>query len=238
MAYNVTETETQPARWSHINGSLEEILDRYCVSEIAKGWPVYRDSSEWSNYRDCFAEDGAYIFTTWSGGLPIDDFIKTSVKSRADGDFIMHRECGTLVDLNPDNRRAVAKMKATITQRFELGGIEFDVECDCRFIFFCAKFPQANATEPSVWKIKYKKNIYEKDRIVPVDGVTAPSYSKEELEKYPYGYRYLGASQARLGHRIQMDLPVLNNEGFDTMYEAIDAWLKGGDVEGILGISR
>jgi hypothetical protein len=64
MPYNVTEKETQPTLWNHINGTPEEILDRHCVAELARGWPVYRDSSEWTHYRDCFAEEGGYIFTS------------------------------------------------------------------------------------------------------------------------------------------------------------------------------
>ena len=46
----------------------------------------------------------------------------------------MHRENGTLVDLNPVTGRAVGKMKATITQRFMFPEGACDVECDCRFI--------------------------------------------------------------------------------------------------------
>lgn len=63
--------------------------------------------------------------------MNIDDFIKTSIQGRAAGDFIMHRENGTLVDLNPPAHRAIAKMKTTITQRFNVIGITFDIECDC-----------------------------------------------------------------------------------------------------------
>ncbi|KAL3464872.1 catabolic 3-dehydroquinase [Aspergillus heterothallicus] len=236
MVYNVTEKETQPTLWNHINGTPEEVLDRHCVAELAKGWPVYRDSSEWKHYRDCFAEEGGYIFTTWSGGMTIDDFIETSIKSRANGDFIMHRENGTLVDLNPETARAVAKMKATITQRFNIDGIEYDVDCDCRFIMFCKKVSQMPG--PPAWKIKFKKLIYEKDRIVPVDGRNVPTFEKSELEKYPYGYRYLGASQAKLGHEIKTDLPVLNNEGFFEMYKAMDTWLRGEDIKELLGIKE
>ena len=62
--YNITEDETQPNTYVHINGSIEDTLDRYCVSEICKGWPVYRDASEWNNYRSLFAEKGAFVFTS------------------------------------------------------------------------------------------------------------------------------------------------------------------------------
>lgn len=62
--YNITEKETQPNTYCHINGSIEEILDRFCVSELCKGWPIYRDASEWKNYRNIFAEKGAFCFTS------------------------------------------------------------------------------------------------------------------------------------------------------------------------------
>jgi hypothetical protein len=61
------------------------------------------------------------------------------------GAFIMHRCCGISSDVAVDDagdgvgRRAVTKMKAVITQRFELEGGEVDVEADCRFAFFWEK---------------------------------------------------------------------------------------------------
>jgi len=230
MTYNITPDETQPTVWSHINGSAEEILDRYCVSELCKGWPVYRDASEWNNYRDIFAEKDAYIWTTWSGGLTIEDFIEVSKKGRSRGDFIMHRENGTLVDLNPTTSRAVGKMKATITQRFSIEGNAVDVECDCRFIFFCAKFPSVG------WKTQYVKLFYEKDKMIPVDGKSVPEFDKAELKKYPVGYQYLGVAQAMLGHKILDGLPTMDNKAFYTMYEAMDQWLQGKSVGKLLGV--
>ncbi|KAF7945596.1 uncharacterized protein EAE97_004634 [Botrytis byssoidea] len=60
-----------------------------------------------------FTEKGAKIWTcnfhtkedtgkrtAWSGGKAIDDCISVSKEGRKNGDFIMHRENGTLVDLN------------------------------------------------------------------------------------------------------------------------------------------
>jgi hypothetical protein len=151
----------------------------------------------------------------------------------------MHRECGTLVELNSANNRAIGKMKATITHRFKFDPTtgtsgatpadetaEFDVDCDCRFIFFCEK----NA-DTKQWKAKYVKLFYEKDKVVPTDGHTAPRFTKEELACYPQGYRYLGAAQARLGYEIDLELPTASGKLWDRMYGEMEKWLEGEGVD-------
>ena len=62
--YNVPPEESEPVVTNHINGSTEEILARYCITELCKGWPVYRDASEWKNYRSLFTKEGAHVFTS------------------------------------------------------------------------------------------------------------------------------------------------------------------------------
>ena len=49
--------------YSHLNGPEKDLLDRFAVSELCRGWPVYRDASEWKNYRNMFAED-AMVWTS------------------------------------------------------------------------------------------------------------------------------------------------------------------------------
>jgi hypothetical protein len=164
--------------------------------------------------------------------VTIDQFIEVSKKGRANGDFIMHRECGTLVDLNQKTGRAVGKMKTTITQRFNWDGLEFDIDCDNRFFFFCKK------NDRGEWKHAYYKVIYEKDRVVPVDGKNVPTFDEKDLNKYPYGYRHLGAAQARVGHECLTNLPTMNNEGYAKMYQAVDAWLEGSSIEEYLEIPK
>lgn len=148
----------------------------------------------------------------------------------------MHRELGTLVDLNPDNGRAIGKMKTTITQRFQLDGVEFDIDCDNRFIFFCRKYTTKSSPEVHVWKVQYYKVFYEKDKVVAVDGKTVPDFTQEELSKYPEGYKHLGAAQAKLGHKILTDLPTMNNGGFTKLCEAMDLWLRGEETADTLGV--
>lgn len=243
--------------YSHINGQTSDLLDRYAVSELCKGWPVYRDASEWQNYRDLFTAEGAYVWTTWSGPRTVDEFISISKAGKEKDVFIMHRECGTLVELGKDKTRAIGKMKATITHRFKFspqhsngthaafngsngttgthphdaakaeGEYEFDVDCDCRFIFFVEK----NASTNNEWKTRYVKLFYEKDKVVTVDGFTAPRFSKAELERIPKGYKYLGAAQARLGYEIDLDLPTASGELWDRMYGEMEKWLDGGKVD-------
>ena len=150
----------------------------------------------------------------------------------------MHRENGTLVDLNPSTLRAIGKMKATITHRFHLENITFDMECDCRFIFFCHKGPTSTSGGKAEWKTQYVKLFYEKDKVVPVDGKTVPTFTEEELSKYPVGYQYLGAAQAKLGHEILGGLPTMNNQAFYDMYQAMDGWLQGKNVDELLKIPQ
>ncbi|KAI0834531.1 hypothetical protein F5Y06DRAFT_289804 [Hypoxylon sp. FL0890] len=224
--------------YSHINGKQTDLITRLAVSELCKGWPVYRDASEWKNFRSLFCND-AYVWTTWSKRQSIDGFIQKSKEGKSNGDFIMHRECGTLVELNPSTSRAVGKMKATITQRFRIGGdramgiepIVFDVDCDSRFHFFCFHDPDAGA-----WKVKYVKLIYEKDKIVPVDGKTPPSFTKEALDRYPEGYKYLGAAQSMLGHDVDVSLPTVQgpehgpaNAMWLDLYNKMGQWLDGAE---------
>lgn len=58
--------EPHTKTYSHINGTQSQLLDRLAVAEICKGWPVYRDASEWMNFRSIFAEE-ATVWTSESG---------------------------------------------------------------------------------------------------------------------------------------------------------------------------
>lgn len=61
-----TPKESHTKEYSHVNGTLAELVDRVAVSELCRGWCVYRDASEWTNFRSLFAKDGAYVWTSTS----------------------------------------------------------------------------------------------------------------------------------------------------------------------------
>ncbi|KIW65533.1 hypothetical protein PV04_07787 [Phialophora macrospora] len=249
MGYNVLPEESEPVVTSHINGSLEETIARYQISELCKDGlftvmprngrttavclpgrePMYERSSM-ARRATRFWTHNVFLGlrvapTAWSGGLTIEKFIEVSIKGRANGDFIMHRENGTLANVNLAKQRGIGKMKATITQRFTIEGVPVDVECDCRFIFFVK-------IEDGEWKTQFVRLFYEKDKVTPVDGKTMPEgvFVKEELDKYTEGYKFLAIAQNSLGHPILDGLPNASNQGWYDMYKAMADWLQGQDV--------
>ena len=97
------EQPTLPSNSRSINGSPEQVLERAKLRELCEGFPCvrprcdaslcssrqHRDASEWSKFRALFAAEHAYVpghcattrlnaqvWTTWSGGIPVDDFIE------------------------------------------------------------------------------------------------------------------------------------------------------------------
>ena len=118
-------------------------------------------------------------------------------------------------------------MKATITQRFTTNGVSYDVDCDCRFLFFCERDPASGE-----WKARYVKLIYEKDKVVPADGRTAPTFAPEVLARYPEGYKYLGAAQSSLGYEVDLSLATAKDHArWFRMYASMEKWLAGEDPE-------
>jgi len=155
------------------------------------------------------------------------------------GAFIMHRIHGSTTDINPEATRAVTKMKATITQRFEglecVGGgtCEADAESDCRFIFFFQKESDGR------WLARFVRHWYEKDKLIPVNPGRVPKLDEERLKGYPTGYRYLAYCQEEtMGVKVLLDLPGHRREGenvngkkHDVLYMQARDWLEGKEVD-------
>jgi hypothetical protein len=107
---------TRPTNAIRNNGPDDLVLERFKLRELAEGWPMYRcvvrrscllltlispfgrDAREWENFRSIF-HPGAFIYTTWTGRISVEDFVKVSQDGMDDGAFIMHRVHGSSVDL-------------------------------------------------------------------------------------------------------------------------------------------
>lgn len=140
----------------------------------------------------------------------------------------MHRCHGCTSDIDSEGRFAVTKLKATITQRFVVDGIEFDVEADCRFCFFFEKVDGR-------WGARLVRHWYEKDKVIPVNPTRVPAIDEGAAQKYPPGYRYLAYFQElTMGVKVLMDMPghrrhvgTVNLEKHDELYWQSKNWLEG-----------
>ncbi|KAF7882192.1 hypothetical protein EAF00_011708 [Botryotinia globosa] len=82
------------------------------------------------------------------------------------------------------------------------------------------------------WKVNYRRLFYEKDKVIAADGKNLPGIlTKEELEKYTEGDRYLAVAQHKIGHPILEYLPTVMGRPFGKMYEAMAAYLRREDVD-------
>lgn len=142
------------------NGPNDLALERWKLRELAEGWPMYRDTCEWENLESIFAPT-AYIYTTWTGKTFYKDFLEVSKAGMDNGAFIMHRCTGASTDINTEATRAVTKLKATITQRFEIDGCEVDAESDCRFCFFFEKgTDEVTDIAKGEWRARFVRHWY------------------------------------------------------------------------------
>ncbi|PWY87135.1 catabolic 3-dehydroquinase [Aspergillus sclerotioniger CBS 115572] len=238
-------TGSRPEHAIRNNGPCDLALERYLLRELAEGWPCYRDACEWENLRSIFHPE-AHIYTTWTGLTHHRSFIEASQAGMDKGAFIMHRIHGSTTDINPEGTRAVTKMKATITQRFNnlpcvSGGVcEADAESDCRFIFFWQKMAGPEYPElEGQWRAYFVRHWYEKDKLIAVTPDRVPVLDHQRLQNYPPGYRHLAYLQEEtMGVKVLLDLPGHRREGgsvngkkHDLLYWQAKEWVEGGELE-------
>lgn len=146
----------------------------------------------------------------------------------------MHRCHGASTDINVEATRAVTKLKATITQRFKVDGVEFDMEAGCRFCFYFEKID-------GKWGARLVRHWYEKDKMIlsnPTKGLQ-PEIDEDKLNKYPGGYKYLSYWQEiTMGVRVLTDMPghrrhidTVNLEKYDELYWLAKRWMEGEHIK-------
>lgn len=161
----------------------------------------------------------------------------------------MHRIHGSTTDISPNGLRAVTKMKATITQRFKLKGVdiikgkeeieevEADAESDCRFCFFWQK--EIDGDLKGEWRARFVRHWYEKDKLIPVNPAKVPVLDEEKLKVFPTGYRYLAYCQEEtMGVRVMLDMPghrrepdTASGKKHDQLYWQCKQWVEGEEVD-------
>jgi len=196
--------------------NLQGLADRAAIADAVANWGLWRDTGRWELLRSLYTPD-AIMHTTWFVG-PASEFIDRSIEAaKRAGARGQHFVGASSIELNGD--RAIAETRMVLLLRAPLQGVEVDVTCHCRAH---DRFVRDQGT----WRIQVRENIYEKDRLDPVDPSASVRLDPTELQRYPYGYRHLAYVQASGGARVTPDLPVPVSDALARLYADAARWLQ------------
>jgi hypothetical protein len=198
--------------------------DKATIRELVENWAVWRDARLWDQFRTVWHEDGI-MFTTWTGGVPFEEFISRNDEGWAKGVRILHFLGGSAIEVNGD--RAIAQTKMTISQRASVDGVVGDVVCTGRFYDF---FERRQEKHRARWGLVLRQPIYEKDRFDPVDSAAKATLDHNLLNSFPEGYRHLAYLQTKIGYTVKRDMPGIEGPELDALYARGTRWLKGETV--------
>jgi hypothetical protein len=198
----------------------DTLQDELLIRRLIERWAVWRDAGDWDRFATVWHPDGV-MMATWFQG-PYADFIRVTREGWAKGVSILHFLGGSAIEVAGD--RAVAQTKMTISQRGPVDGVPCDVVCTGRFYDFVVR-------HEGEWKLLHRQPIYEKDRIDPVDPSARLELDAEALARFPAGYRHLAYIQTRIGYTVKLDMPMIQGEEVQRLYQRGARWLAGGDFE-------
>ena len=198
----------------------QELLDRFAIRQLVENWVVWRDAGHWDRFRTVWHDEGR-MMATWTQGTA-DEFIQMSKEGWAKGVSILHFLGGHSSDLA--GNRAVSQTKMTISQRAKVHDVVVDVVCTGRFYDFLEK-------RDGKWGMVLRQPIYEKDRMDPVDPAARLELKKEQLERFPVGYRHLAYLQTEIGYKVKTDMPGLVGPEVEKLYVSGANWHAGGKLD-------
>ena len=194
--------------------------DKAAIRELVENWAVWRDARLWELFRTVWHADGQ-MFTTWTGGIPFEEFIRRNDEGWANGVRILHFLGGSAIEVRGD--RSIAQTKMTISQRASVDGVVGDVVCTGRFYDFFER-------RADRWGLVLRQPIYEKDRFDPVDPAAKVSLDQDLLKRFPEGYRHLAYLQTKIGYTVKPDMPGIDGAPLDALYAAGKNWLSGAPL--------
>ena len=195
--------------------------DKATIRELIENWALWRDARLWEQFRTVWHADGQ-MFTTWTGGIPFEEFIRRNDEGWARGVRILHFLGGSAIEVAGD--RAIAQTKMTISQRASVDGVVGDVVCTGRFYDFFER-------RDGRWGLVLRQPIYEKDRFDPVDPAAKLSLDQDLLKRFPEGYRHLAYLQTKIGYTVKPDMPGIEGPLLEALYAAGKNWLGGAPLD-------
>jgi len=198
----------------------DQAADRQAIRDLIENWVVWRDAGDWDRFRTVWHPEGR-MMATWFQG-PAEEFIKVSQEGAARGVSILHFLGGQSIDVAGD--RAISQTKMTISQRADIHAVVCDVVCTGRFYDFIER-------RDGRWAIVLRQPIYEKDRMDPVDPAARVELDRQQLDRFPAGYRHLAYLQAGIGYQVKPDMPGLTGPEVEALYQRGARWLSGGPCD-------
>ena len=200
--------------------SADALQQELLIRRLIERWAVWRDAGDWERFATVWHPDGV-MMATWFQG-PFADFIRVTREGWDKGVSILHFLGGSAIEVRGE--RAIAQTKMTISQRGPVDGVLCDVVCTGRFYDFVVR-------HEGEWKLLHRQPIYEKDRIDPVDPAAELVLDAKALAQFPAGYRHLAYIQTRIGYTVKLDMPMIQGEQVQRLYQRGARWLAGGDLE-------
>jgi hypothetical protein len=197
----------------------DELVDKLAIRELIDNWIIWSDAGDWERFRAIW-HDGGYMSATWFEGTA-DEFTRGRREGWERGVSILHFHGGTAIDLA--GNRAIAQTKMQISQRAMVHNVLCDVVCTGRFYDF---FEKRNDR----WGMVFRRPIYEKDRLDPVDPSQTIQLDAKILERFPEGYRHLAYLQTSIGYEIRGIRPGLKGPEVEALYARGKRWLAGGSL--------
>jgi hypothetical protein len=197
----------------------DDLANKLAIRELIDNWIIWSDAGDWERFRAIWHDDG-YMSATWFEGTA-EDFTRGRREGWERGVSILHFQGGTTIDLA--GNRAIAQTKMQISQRAMVHNVLCDVVCTGRFYDF---FEKRNDR----WGMVFRRPIYEKDRLDPVDPTKTVELDPQILERFPEGYRHLAYLQTSIGYEISGIRPGLKGPEVEALYARGKGWLAGGSL--------
>ena len=200
---------------------LQEAIDRSEIENLIAKSINARDSGLWTDLAECFHPD-ATLASSWFSGKPA-DFVRDSKEMkivRHEGEAQKHMTGNHWIRVN--GNRAVSESDLILYQRRMIDGIELDFTTWSRRLHMFEK-------RDGDWKIWWRTNVYEKDRMDPLkpDDLPKGFYDSMDLSKYPKQIRYHCWRNDMAGYPPAKNICVKGSPREGEVREEVRKWIDG-----------
>ena len=191
----------------------EEMLEKNAIKELLEFERFARDNDLWEEMKKCYSKESVVDISWYTGSG--EGFIDASAALGMRGP---HKIYNTQIWLN--GNKAVALMMATIQLRYEIDGIEVELQSDSKLVFQVEK-------QNGLWMIAAFTSIYEQDRMIPVYPNNQLIIPKDQLGDFRSSYACMSYMNYKNGRPINNDLPGIDRPDLvEKLYQDLDKWLS------------